>query len=666
MANNKDLNKIAAAGLRIDRAYNPEEGTITYGGYNAAPKQTTVNGTSGATSPTVGNTTTGGGNTMTGNNSGLTGVRNAMVGAGLDNSKIGWNDGYVTYDGTNFMKPANVTDGTSYASQADFEKALGDYMNAQGMTGVRGAMTGAGFDNDKIGWNDGYVTYNGANIIKPSVLNNGTSYASQADINKAMVDYYKNQDMLGIRETLNARGITNDRIGWNPQTGNVTIDGKDAFKPSANVDGTTYAQAGDINKLTDTAYANSGDPIQLAKQYAAQFGLQNAVHWADGKLTIGGLDVPVMYNQDGNAYARQSDIDKAIAQVKANSGIVGNKQVYDNWKDEYGDRIDAALDLIMNRDKWSYDPDKDPAYLAYRDMYTREGNRAYQDAYAAMAANTGGYGSSAGMTAAGQQLNYYMQQLGDRIPELEQNDYNRWYNDQLLNREAFNSLITAADSDYNKAYQANRDAINDTNKANYYNYLRDIDARNHNRDVYESDRDFNRDKEVQDREWPYQEQLNKNAVTQSNIDTQNYARLSELNVQTLENEVKSGQIANTVDEMAMVLQKYAYGGDYNKQISPQDAAILGISPRADGTYPTIMDVNVAYTVLEDVKNSPYYQMAQAQQTKEIQDKQRQQRLQTAQQLVTSTLQNGAAVTLAAASSADLSYFPGLSSLLGQL
>lgn len=548
MANNKDLNKIAAAGLRIDKAYNPEEGTLTYGGYNSAPKSTPTssnamsggNGVSGSS-----NAMAGGGNTMTGNNNGMTGVRNAMTSAGLDNSKIGWNGdtGYVTYNGQNFMKPANVTDGVSYASQADIDKAITGYMGTQGLSRVR--------------------------------------------------------------DTLVSRGIDDSRIGWNPSTGMVTIDGRDAGKPETIIGDRSYAQANDINKLTDTAYANSGDPIQMVTDYVGQAGLQNAVSWADGKLTIGGIDVPVSYVQGNKAFARQSDIDRAIAQVKKNAGITGNQQVYDNWKDEYGDRINAALDLITNRDKWSYNPDTDPAYQAYRDMYTREGNRAYQDAYAAMAANTGGYGSSAGMTAAGQQLNYYMQQLGDRIPELEQNDYNRWYNDQLLNREAFNSLITAADNDYSKAYQANRDAVNDTNNANYYNYLRDIDARDYNRSVYESDRSFDRDKEVQDREWAYQaaawdlqNALSRNQVSQSNIDTQNYAKNAELDMQAKEYANDDARLANLMNRIQYVLSKYSYGADYDKQLSAEDAAILGIGPKADGTYPTISQINDVYARLQ--------------------------------------------------------------------
>src|SRR5690606_21181960 len=38
--------------------------------------------------------------------------------------------------------------------------------------------------------------------------------------------------MIGVRNELINRGISNDRIGWNQTTGTVTIDGQDFLKPT--------------------------------------------------------------------------------------------------------------------------------------------------------------------------------------------------------------------------------------------------------------------------------------------------------------------------------------------------------------------------------------------------------------------------------------------------
>lgn len=406
---------------------------------------------------------------------------------------------------------------------------------------------------------------------KQSAMTNNSSGVQSGS--KVMTQNAPN-GMMGIRDTLVNRGVDTRRIGWNDATKSVMIDGQDAYKPSSVVDGTSYARSGDIDKMTNTAYANSGEPIAGATSYVAAAGLSNAATWSDGKLMIGGNQVPVMYvDENGKAFAKKSDIDKAIAAYKQNAGITGNQDVYDNWDSKYGDRIQSALNPILNREKWSYSPEDDPAYQAYRDAYTREGNRAYQNAYAQMAANTGGYGSSAGMTAAGQQMNYYMQQLGDRVPELMQNSYNRYLGEQELNRAALSSLMGVADNDYSKAYQSNRDSINDSNTANYQDYLRDISARDYNRQV-----------EAEDRQWDYQKQMYNNQIESG--------RLS--------NEAQ--RISNQMSNIQAVLSKYQYSGNIDTPINAEDAVAMGLTKKADGTYPSIRDIQTVYANLQAEMN----------------------------------------------------------------
>lgn len=49
-------------------------------------------------------------------------------------------------------------------------------------------------------------------------------------------------DLLPVRQTLiDKYGVANERIGYNPQTGYVTIDGRDILKPPVNREGTTFA-----------------------------------------------------------------------------------------------------------------------------------------------------------------------------------------------------------------------------------------------------------------------------------------------------------------------------------------------------------------------------------------------------------------------------------------
>ena len=85
-----------------------------------------------------------------------------------------------------------------------------------------------------------------------------------------------------------------------------------------------------------------------------------------------------------------------------------------------------AMDELIQKMQNPYDPNTDPAYLAYRQQYLREGQRAMQNTLAESSAMTGGRPSSWAMSAASQANNYYAAQLADKIPELYQNAYNRY------------------------------------------------------------------------------------------------------------------------------------------------------------------------------------------------------------------------------------------------
>ena len=93
----------------------------------------------------------------------------------------------------------------------------------------------------------------------------------------------------------------------------------------------------------------------------------------------------------------------------------GAAPVYNN---RYDATIQSLIGDILNREDFSYNPETDPLYSQYRKQYTREGQRATQDALGAAAAASEGIPSSYATTAAAQAGNYYASQLTDKIPEL--------------------------------------------------------------------------------------------------------------------------------------------------------------------------------------------------------------------------------------------------------
>lgn len=336
-------------------------------------------------------------------------------------------------------------------------------------TGIRSTMVNAGLKDNLIDWNSktGMVTYNGKDIMAPESVIDGVSYGNEDYINQAIQGILNEQGYTGVRNTLVNRNIDNSKIGWNDATKSITYNGKDIYKPTNIIDGKSYASIHDINNLTNEIYRLNGNELAKATDYAANSGLRQIVQWsADGKCTVGGIEVPVVYVDSGDqAWVKKSDLDSALSRYMNEAGIVGDKGVYDNWNGKYNKKTQSALNKVLNREDWDYDPYEDPAYLSYRDQYEREGNRAYQDAYAAMAGGTGGYGNSAAVTAGAQQLGYYMQQLNDKVPELQQNSWNRYTDEQEMNRQALDAIRNVGNDDYNKLYTANSDAYDRVNQA---------------------------------------------------------------------------------------------------------------------------------------------------------------------------------------------------------
>ena len=79
------------------------------------------------------------------------------------------------------------------------------------------------------------------------------------------------------------------------------------------------------------------------------------------------------------------------------------------YQSSYQDRIDAALDQLLNRESFRYNYAQDPLYRQYEQTYTQNAHNASADAAAQAAALTGGYGSSYAASVAQQA---YQQQIG--------------------------------------------------------------------------------------------------------------------------------------------------------------------------------------------------------------------------------------------------------------
>lgn len=158
---------------------------------------------------------------------------------------------------------------------------------------------------------------------------------------------------------------------------------------------------------------------------------------------------PTAYSDNAGAYAR----DIAAAQSALNRANSNRPGAYTS---EYDDRINSIINQIAGR-RFEYDPNRDAAYTAIKDNYINLGRQAAADTAGQAAALTGGYGNSYGTVAANQAYQSYLNQLNDRIPELQQQALARFNaeGDQLNNMY---NILANQDA---TAYGRHRDTMTD-------------------------------------------------------------------------------------------------------------------------------------------------------------------------------------------------------------
>lgn len=286
---------------------------------------------------------------------------------------------------------------------------------------------------------------------------------------------------VGIRATLNNMGFANNRIGYDEKEGTVTLDNRTLIKPTYLDDtaGISYAAEKDIQKSLVNYYQDSNNPIvRVSDAYASaagKYGLSaDALTYSNGTVSIGGTPLDILYiDEDGKSWAWQNNVEESAAAYADASGIQSPTALAETYRRRYLMDASNLMEDLQNREAFSYDPDSDPVYQAYKNQYLLEGERASRDAMASYASLTGGYANSAAATAGAQTELYYAQQLSNTIPELAAQAYQR-YNDQYQNDLALlESMIDLYDTVYENAVDANTAQRDNVNLAAASNVARD-------------------------------------------------------------------------------------------------------------------------------------------------------------------------------------------------
>lgn len=138
-------------------------------------------------------------------------------------------------------------------------------------------------------------------------------------------------------------------------------------------------------------------------------------------------------------------------------GIIDSVRNQEAYVSPYEDLINQTLSGITNRDKFSYNPDEDAAYQAFRQRALAAGDKAYADNLGGMSAMTGGRPNSWAGTVASQARNQYVLQAEEAVIQFEDRAYSR-YRDETS--DMYN-LLDALNSQDSTAYQRYRDGIGD-------------------------------------------------------------------------------------------------------------------------------------------------------------------------------------------------------------
>lgn len=156
--------------------------------------------------------------------------------------------------------------------------------------------------------------------------------------------------------------------------------------------------------------------------------------------------------------------------------------------------MEQALEALLNREAFSYDPAGDALYNRYKDYYQRAGRRAMEDTLGMAASLTGGYGNSYAQTAAQQAYGTQLQTLQEKIPELYQLALEKYRTEGDALQSRYDTLRQQEQQDYSRY----RDRAADYDK-----------ERSRLQSAFENQRDYDFKTTTDQRDFAYKQQRDK-------------------------------------------------------------------------------------------------------------------------------------------------------------
>ena len=327
----------------------------------------------------------------------------------------------------------------------------------------------------------------------------------------AKPDMSRNKDLAGKTVSKGGYNISYNENGYATsaiKTGSKT--GK-AAAPSAD----TVGGGSDRGSYGGSVYDQehfSNDELRSAAEVRAAAAAGKTT-WADAHDYVERIRSNYGYSGDSDG-SRYNPLEMGGG-GRGNGGGGFSYEAAPTYTSRYQNQIDDLTRQILNREAFSYDPEKDPTYQQYKESYTRSGERAMQDTLGQVSARTGGLASSYAGSAAQQTYDNYMGALADKIPELKQLAYSMYQDEGNTQRANLEMLVALEQGDYAKYadllaqyntdrsfdYGVHRDNIGDERYNNEWNYSVDRDQiadkryedeTAYNRETYKDETEYNR------------------------------------------------------------------------------------------------------------------------------------------------------------------------------
>lgn len=245
--------------------------------------------------------------------------------------------------------------------------------------------------------------------------------------------------------------------------------------PSQSVaaEGTVIADApkgGAADKTSPAGNKTAAGSVQIpgevvaARDYVTGKGYSGVVDWDGDNVVIGGFAVKPSFVKDGMAYVPKAVADNAVKRLEEENGITTGADIEKKVRKKYGSAIEEALNALIGRDGFSYDPDTDPVFAAYRSMYEREANDAYRRVLNDNNVSvTGASGAVLGEAISARDKS--LAKITDAIPGLAKDAFERYkYEGERLS-DNLDALTGLAEAYYNRLYNSSSDSYNAVIKA---------------------------------------------------------------------------------------------------------------------------------------------------------------------------------------------------------